>query len=142
MQFSLLMFVFSLMKKIEKNRKTEKKEQIKTKRKKKQKTRKEKKKKRKKKIWLKGKFNSFLISIVGNTLLFGVKVLVVFVLVWFIVGCSIVFMAFSSTLPNTFVHLFSPIFKPTLQPKQSPLDYLCAHCILVVENLRILASLW
>ena len=38
---------------------------------------------------------------------------------WFIVRCSLVFLAISSTYPNLFVYLFSFTF---LQPKKSPLD--------------------
>jgi len=59
-----------------------------------------------------------------------------FMVIWFIVGYSIVFLAISTTNFKSFVHFFFPTFKPTLQPMKRPLDFLYTHCILSGRELE------
>ena len=79
----------------------------------------QKKERRKKRI--KGSFNSFLL--ICGSISIGVRVLVLLMFLWFSVGCSIVFMAFSSALPKHLSPSF-PYLSTHITTHESPLDCL------------------
>ena len=88
-----------------------------------------------------GIVNSFSYIHYGKHYAIWGRVLVIFNFhFWLIVGCSIVFLAISSSILKHLSTSF-PYLCPRYNPsKSSWLSYV--HCILVVENFRILASLW
>ena len=65
---------------------------------------------------------------------------VVYMIIWSIVGCSIVFLAISSTIPKIFVTSFSLPLSPQYNPSKALLIIYVYIAFLVVENLRILTS--